>query len=115
THANSSSGAFSVTTQADGQAGGREQPELRALLDTVKRIAALTPPALLLELIADAATRLLGFETGGFRLVEGDDLVVAGQCGDSVMGRPRLKIGESPAGPVAASGAVLIVEGPRND
>ncbi len=104
-----------MTPETDGPGGGREQPELRALLDTVKRIAALTPPALLLELIADAAARLLGFETGGFRLVEGDELVVAGQWGDPVMVRPRLKIGESLSGRVAATGEVLIVEDLQND
>jgi GAF domain-containing protein len=104
-----------VTPEAGPPGGGREQPELRALLETVKRIAALTPPGLLLEAIADAAARLLGFETGGFRLVEGDDLVVAGQWGDSVMVRPRLKIGESLSGRVAATGEVLVVEDLQHD
>jgi GAF domain-containing protein/ActR/RegA family two-component response regulator len=104
-----------VTREAEPPGGGREQPELRALLDTVKRIAALTPPGPLLGAIADAATRLLGFETGGFRLVEGDELVVAGQWGDSVMVRPRLKIGESLSGRVAATGEVLVVEDLEND
>jgi hypothetical protein len=40
--------------------------------------------------IADGAAQLLGFEAGGFRLVEGDELVLAGEWGDRVMLRARL-------------------------
>ncbi len=79
-----------------------------ALLDIVKRIAALTPPDVLLGTIADAARRLFRFETGGFRLLDGDELVIAGQWGDPAMIRPRIKIGESLSGRVAATGQVLI-------
>jgi GAF domain-containing protein/CheY-like chemotaxis protein len=89
--------------------------ELGALLDTVKRITALTPPDTLLGVIGDAAARLLGFETGGFRLVEGDELVLAGQWGDAVMLRPRIKLGESLSGRVAASGEPLVVTDLPND
>ncbi|MBI2466310.1 MAG: hypothetical protein HYV62_00540, partial [Candidatus Rokubacteria bacterium] len=67
------------------QAVVQEQTQLAALLETVKRIAALTPPETLLDAIADAARRLLGFEAGGFRLVEGDELVIAGRWGDAAM------------------------------
>ncbi len=102
-------------TEPAGAPDGGERRELRALLDTVKRIAALTPPGDLLETIADAAARLLGFETGGFRLVEGDELVVAGQWGDPVMVRSRLKIGESLSGQVAATGEALVVDDLQND
>ncbi|MBI2468336.1 MAG: response regulator [Candidatus Rokubacteria bacterium] len=85
-----------------------EQAQLAALLETVKRIAALTPPEALLDAIADAVRRLLGFEGGGFRLVEGDELVIAGRWGDASMLRPRLKIGESLSGRVAATGEPLV-------
>jgi GAF domain-containing protein/ActR/RegA family two-component response regulator len=95
------------------QEGGR--PELRALLETVKGITALTPSDLLLQTIADAATRLLGFEAGGFRLVEGDELVIAGQWGDAAMLRPRLRMGESLSGLVAATGQVLVVSDLADD
>jgi GAF domain-containing protein/ActR/RegA family two-component response regulator/anti-sigma regulatory factor (Ser/Thr protein kinase) len=88
---------------------------VRALLDTVKRITALTPQEALLDAIADAATRLLGFETGGFRLVEGDDLVIAGQWGETANLRPRLKIGESLSGRVVATGEVIVVDDLQND
>jgi GAF domain-containing protein/ActR/RegA family two-component response regulator len=94
---------------------GHGRPELAALLDTVKRIAALTPPDILLETIADAARRLLGFEAGGFRLVEGDELVVAGQWGDASMLRSRLKLGESISGLVAATGELLVSGDLQND
>jgi GAF domain-containing protein/anti-sigma regulatory factor (Ser/Thr protein kinase) len=97
-----------------GLASGTEL-QVRALLDTIKHITALTPPDILLDTIADAAARLLGFETGGFRLVEGDDLVIAGQWGDALMLRPRIKIGESLSGRVAATGEVLVVEDLQND
>jgi GAF domain-containing protein/ActR/RegA family two-component response regulator len=85
-------------------------PELRALLDTVKRITTLTPPDALLQAIADAASRLLAFETGGFRVVEGDELVLAGEWGDRTMIRQRLRIGESVSGRVAATGEALVVD-----
>ncbi|HEV8310422.1 MAG TPA: GAF domain-containing protein [Methylomirabilota bacterium] len=92
-----------------------EQGQLRALLDTIKRITALTPPEVLLGTIADAAARLLGFETGGFRLVEGDELVIAGQWGDPAMLRPRIKIGESLTGRVALTGEAMVVTDLPND
>ncbi len=85
-------------------------PELRALLDAVKRIAALTPPDVLLQTIAAAASRLLGFDTGGFRVVEGDELVLAGEWGERTMLRERLRIGESLSGRVAATGEALVVD-----
>jgi signal transduction histidine kinase/CheY-like chemotaxis protein/putative methionine-R-sulfoxide reductase with GAF domain len=100
---------------ADERAGPREQGQLRTLLETLKRITALTPPDALQDAIADAAARLLGFETGGFRLVEGDELVLAGQWGDAVMLRPRIRIGESLAGRIAQTGQPLIVEDLQND
>ncbi len=97
-----------------GGASPSELP-LRALLDTVKRITALTPPDVLLGTIADAAARLLGFETGAFRLVEGDELVIAGEWGDAGMLRPRIRVGESLSGLVAATGEVLVVDDLQND
>jgi GAF domain-containing protein/ActR/RegA family two-component response regulator/anti-sigma regulatory factor (Ser/Thr protein kinase) len=109
--------------QADADAPPPERPgqaspselSVRALLDTVKRITALTPQDVLLDAIADAATRLLGFETGGFRLVEGDDLVIAGQWGETADLRPRIKIGESLSGRVAATGEVIVADDIQND
>jgi DNA-binding NarL/FixJ family response regulator len=49
--------------------------------------------------------------------VEGDDLVVMGSWGDArqVMSTPRLKIGESLTGIVAATGQPLVVWDPAND
>ncbi|MBI4013976.1 MAG: GAF domain-containing protein [Candidatus Rokubacteria bacterium] len=105
------------TPRTDAAAGpdGDERRQLRALLDTVKRIAALTPPETLLETIAAAAAALSGFEAGGFRLVEGDELAVAGQWGDPAMLRPRIKIGESLSGRAAATGEVIVVDDLPND
>jgi GAF domain-containing protein len=97
-------------TPAVGGAAG-----LRTLLDTVKALTALEPPDVLLGRIADAAARLLGFETGGFRLVEGDELVIAGHWGDDVMIQPRIRIGESLSGRVAATGKVLVTDDLPND
>jgi signal transduction histidine kinase/ActR/RegA family two-component response regulator len=104
-----------LAAASSGAAAERGRPELAVLLDTVKRIAALTPPQILLEAIADAARRLLGFEAGGFRLVEGDELVIAGQWGDASMTRRRIKIGESLSGLVAATGELLVSADIQND
>ncbi len=79
---------------------------LAALLDINKRIGAAESTDALLRAIADEAARLLQVDNAGFRLVEGDELVLAGLAGtaDQTMLRPRIKIGESFSGRVVKEG-----------
>src|SRR6185437_10596548 len=92
---------------------------LNALLEINTKIGALAPTETLLTSIAEEAARLLAVDNAGFRLLEGDDLVLAGLAGTAgeTMLRPRLKVGESLSGRVVAAGhsLVLDLEGPANE
>ncbi len=70
-----------------------------------------------LSAIAEEAAKLLGVEGAGFRLLDGDDLVVAGRYGlaKEVMNKPTLKVGESLTGLVAREGRTLAVPDVRAD
>ena len=84
---------------------------LAALLDINTKIGALVSTETLLTSIAEEAARLLGLDNAGFRLVEGDELVLAGLAGTAAqtMLRPRIKIGESLSGQVVATGRTVLV------
>jgi len=86
--------------------------QVTALLDINKKIGAEEPTDALLGAIAEEAARLLDVDNAGFRLVEGDTLVLAGLAGtaEETMVRPRVKIGESFSGKVVAEGRTLMVE-----
>ena len=79
---------------------------LSSLLEINKKIGALVAPESLLTSIAEEAARLLGVDNAGFRLLDGDDLVVAGLAGSAArtMLRARIKVGESLTGKVLATG-----------
>jgi GAF domain-containing protein/anti-sigma regulatory factor (Ser/Thr protein kinase) len=85
---------------------------LSSLLEINKKIGAVVSPESLLTSIADEAARLLEVDNAGFRLLDGDDLVVAGVAGsaDQTMVRSRIKVGESLSGKVLASGQTLMCE-----
>jgi GAF domain-containing protein/CheY-like chemotaxis protein len=87
------------------------QGRLEALLDVSHEVSKLQPVESLLGTIAEACGHLLRAESVGFRLVEGDELVVSGTWGDAheIMLRPRLKLGESLSGRVAVNGETLLV------
>ncbi len=74
---------------------------LSSLLEINKKIGALATPESLLTSIAEEAARLLDVDNAGFRLLEGDDLVVAGLAGTAAqtMLRPRIKVGREPDRP----------------
>lgn len=82
---------------------------LAALLDVHAQIGADVPTERVLASIAETAMRLLEVDNGGFRLVDGDELVTAGLAGTApeTMSRSRLKIGESFSGRVVAEGRTL--------
>ncbi|MFQ5847933.1 MAG: PAS domain S-box protein, partial [Candidatus Methylomirabilales bacterium] len=81
----------------------RAKDQLTTLLEINTKIGTAQAGEFL-QTITDEAVRLLEADGAGFRLVDGDSLVVAatsGVAGD-VMLAPRLKIGESLSGLVAA-------------
>jgi PAS domain S-box-containing protein len=87
------------------------QARLETLVDASRQLSGIQPLESLLDSIAEACGRLLGSESVGFRLLDGDDLVVTGSWGDArqVMSTPRLKVGESLSGRVAETGEPVIV------
>jgi GAF domain-containing protein/ActR/RegA family two-component response regulator len=92
---------------ADERSG---RASLTALLEVNKKIGLLAPTDTLLRGVAEEAMRMLGLDNAGFRLVEGDELVVAGLAGSApeTMLKPRIRIGESLAGKVVAEGRAII-------
>ncbi len=93
------------------------QARLEALLSATRELSGIQPVVSLLKRIAEACGRLLGSESVGFRLMEGDELVVSASWGDNdeIMLAPRLKIGESLSGMVAARGEPLAITDLAND
>src|SRR5262249_54296802 len=59
---------------------------------------------------ASEACRPLDLDNAGFRLLEGDELVVAGLAGSApeTMLKPRIKVGESLAGKIVSQGRPII-------
>ncbi|MFL5197994.1 MAG: GAF domain-containing protein [Microvirga sp.] len=92
---------------------------LNALLEINTKIGAVTPTETLLSSIAEEAARLLAVDNAGFRLLEGDELVLAGLAGTAgeTMIRPRIKVGESMTGRVVAAGHSLMfdIDAPANE
>ncbi|MBI2217854.1 MAG: GAF domain-containing protein [Candidatus Rokubacteria bacterium] len=88
-----------------------QQARLAALLEISAKITALTPPEPLLRTIAEAAAQLLGADSVGFRLVDGDDLVLAGIVGPErdTSFLPRIRIGDSLAGRVVSENRSVAV------
>jgi GAF domain-containing protein/CheY-like chemotaxis protein len=82
---------------------------LAALLEINTKIGALAPTEALLTSIAEEAARLLAVDNAGFRLLEGEHLVLAGLAGTAVqtMLRPRLHVSESLSGRVMSTGQSL--------
>lgn len=85
---------------------------LAALLEINKTIGIVRSSDTLLNLIAEEAARLLGVDNAGFRLLEGDELVLAGRAGSAreTMLRPRIRVGESMTGRVIAERRSLILD-----
>ena len=90
---------------------------LERLLETNRELSKFQPLESLLAKIAEACGHLLDSDSVGIRIREENDLVLAGAYGDAreVMLTPRLKIGESLSGLVAATGEPLIVSDPARD
>ena len=84
----------------------------RALLEINKKINPAAPMDALLTVIAEEAARLLDVDNAGFRLVDGDELVVAGLAGTAreTMTRQRIGLRESLSGQVATEGRAIITD-----
>ena len=85
---------------------------LASLLEINKTIGTARSAEMLLNLIAEEAARLLGVDNAGFRLLEGDELVLAGRAGlaRETMIRSRIKVGESMTGKVIVEQRALILD-----
>jgi GAF domain-containing protein len=85
---------------------------LNALLEINTKIGAMAPTETLLTSIAEEAARLLAVDNAGFRLLEGEELVLAGLAGTAAqtMLRPRLRMDESLSGRVLTSGRALVLD-----
>ena len=92
---------------ADERSG---RASLSALLEVNKKIGLLAPTDTLLTGVAEEAMRLLDVDNAGFRLLDGDELVVAGLAGTApaTMLRPRIKVGESLTGRAVAEGRAIV-------
>ena len=92
------------------------QTRLESLVEISGELSRMQPLDSLLGRIAEACGRIVKTDWVGFRLVDGDELVVAGtlDVGSDMPVRPRLRIGESLAGQVAATGRPLLLRDPAN-
>jgi signal transduction histidine kinase/ActR/RegA family two-component response regulator len=92
------------------------QTRLESLVEISGALSRMQPLDSLLGRIAEACGRLVKTDWVGFRLVDGDELVVAGtlEGGTEMPVRRRLKIGESLAGQVAATGRPLLLRDPAS-
>ncbi|MDP2700630.1 MAG: GAF domain-containing protein, partial [Candidatus Rokubacteria bacterium] len=93
------------------------QSRLETLLALSCELSRMQPLDSLLGRIAEACGALLGTDSAGFRLLEGDDLVVVGTWGqwNKALLSPRLKVGESLSGIVAVTGEPLMVSDQVSD
>jgi signal transduction histidine kinase/ActR/RegA family two-component response regulator len=88
---------------------------LESLVEISGELSRMQELGSLLGRIADACGRLVSTDWVGFRLVDGDELVVAGTLdGTRMQVKPRIKIGESLAGRVASTGRALLLRDPAN-
>src|SRR5439155_137864 len=87
---------------------------LAALLEINTKIGAsvMVSTTTLLSSIAEEAARLLDVDNAGFRLLEGDDLVLAGCAGTAreTMVRERVKLGQGLSGRAFAAGHALVLD-----
>lgn len=89
-----------------------DRRRLEALYDVGRRLAAASGSAEILDVILKDATRLVGADAAGIRLLEGDDLVLAARTDSAapLMIRQRIKVGESLSGRVVAEDRSIAVE-----
>jgi signal transduction histidine kinase/CheY-like chemotaxis protein len=103
--------AIAIRNARTREALQTHQAHLETLLEMSRQLSKIQPVESLLTTISEACGHLLNSESVGFRRVEGEELVLAGSCGDAkeVLITSRLKFGESLAGRVAVGGEPLLV------
>ncbi|HEV8472752.1 MAG TPA: GAF domain-containing protein [Methylomirabilota bacterium] len=91
---------------------GTRRQHLAALLDINTKIGTVVSTEPLLSSIAEEAARLLDVDNAGFRLRQGDELVLAGLAGTAreTMKRQRIKLDESMSGRVFTTGRTLVLD-----
>ena len=92
------------------------QARLESLVEISGELSRAQSLDSLLGRIAEACGRLVNTDWAGFRLVDGDELVVAGTMheGEDMPLKTRIKMGESLAGMVAATGRPLLLSNPAD-
>ena len=85
---------------------------LAALLDINTKIGTMVSTETLLASVAEEAARLLDVDNAGFRLRQGDELVVAGLAGTAreTMKRDRIGLNDSLSGIVFTTGRTLTLD-----
>jgi len=93
------------------------QARLEALLEASRQLARIQPLESLLRRIAEACQALFQADWVGFRVVEGEELVVRGWAGDApeVLRSDRLPRGYGLSAVVEASGEPLAIRNPGED
>ena len=88
------------------------QERLEALLEASRQLSRIQSVDAMLATLAEGCGRLINADSVGFRLIEGDQMVMRGVWGQSgrVTVRPSIHITESLSGTVAATGEPLNVK-----
>lgn len=110
--------SIDITERKLAEHGLRERTRhLEGLIRTSAKLAATMKTDQTLDAIAEEAASLLGVEGAGFRLLEGDQLVVAGTYGHArnIMLTPAIKVGQSLTGRVARDGRAIAVPDLRHE
>jgi two-component system, cell cycle sensor histidine kinase and response regulator CckA len=92
------------------------EARLESLVEISGELSRMQALDSLLKRIAESCGRLVNTDWVGFRLVDGDTLVVAGilDPDPDMPWKPRMKMGESLAGLVATTGRPLLLRDPAN-
>ncbi len=87
------------------------QERLEALLEASRQLSRIQSVEVLLDALAEGCGRLIGADSVGFRLIEGDKMVLLGAWGDVARVKVRSTIGitEALSGTVASTGEPLNV------
>jgi signal transduction histidine kinase len=93
------------------------QERLEALLDVNRQLSRIQSVETLLNTLAEGCGRLIDADSVGFRMIEGDQMVLMGSWGDSgrVTVRRSFHIGEALSGTIAATGEPLNVKDSMDD
>jgi signal transduction histidine kinase/ActR/RegA family two-component response regulator/HAMP domain-containing protein len=116
-HAFADHGAIALENAQLVQELQMRQSRLEALLETSRQLARIQPLDALLGRIVESCRELLRADWVGFRVVEGEELVVRASAGDAseAMRSERLPKGYGLSWVVAASGEPLVVRDPGED